>query len=159
MIGAFLGQSLFRAPNLSRYIKYVNRLAEGSAGTAWEQAGDGGHSHILTWLFHKSREKLSITRGLREPSLCGTHWINVVQSSGFGYKQFSAPLQPVAAILAFEHVNPSAGVTNCGDGLGFKVIMGSFVVKTRFDSQVDSSGSTHSLSSSFHSRLEGQGIW
>jgi hypothetical protein len=103
----------------SRFVE----LSFGASVDSSEQIEDCGQSHILTFLFHRSREKLLITNGLVEPSGCGTHWIKVSQFSGFGYKQFFGPLQPVASIYASEQVNTSAGVSICGVGFGVVVVV------------------------------------
>jgi hypothetical protein len=62
----------------------------------------GGQSHIFWLLFHWRPAGHCLTTGSPLPSGWGTHWIYVLQLSGFGYKQSFDPLHPVFLISSLE---------------------------------------------------------
>jgi hypothetical protein len=102
-----------------------------------------GQSHSFLLSFHSRPAGQGITTGFPDPSGCGTHWINVLQLFGLGYKQSLGPIHFVAAISAREQTKFGGGGTGGRVGFGVFVVVGA-------ELQVDELGQSHTFILSFH---------
>jgi hypothetical protein len=96
-----------------------------------------GQSHSFLLSFHSRLAAHGITTGFPEPFGWGTHWMNVLQLFGLGYKQSLGPIHFVAAISPREQTKPGGGG-----------IVGRFGFAAEL--QVEELGQSHSLILSFH---------
>jgi hypothetical protein len=94
--------------------------------------------------FHSILAAHGITTGFPEPFGWGTHWMNVLQLFGLGYKQSLGPLHFVAAISAREQTKPGGG--GIGGRAGFDVV----IVVVGAELQVDKRGKSHTFILLFH---------
>jgi len=102
-----------------------------------------GQSHSFLLSFHSRLAAHGITTGFPEPFGWGTHWMNVLQLFGLGYKQSLGPLHFVAAISSREQTKPGGGGIEGRVGFGVVVVLGAGL-------QVDERGQSHTFILSFH---------
>jgi hypothetical protein len=83
-----------------------------------------GQSHTFLLSFHSRLAAHGITTDFPEPFGWGTHWMNVLQLFGLGYKQSLGPLHFVAAISVREQTKSGGGSVGGRVGFGVDVVIG-----------------------------------